>query len=167
MNVPNTNYAKVTALVSLIVVLNSCINTATNTHAGYQGAVTDSQATMLQGICHFMPKDTIATWVARYTAYKKMPEQDSATVANLIMDSCSFNNNIVRAIITNDSCIGLRILNGMDEQNKVHIILVGIKPDYSTLYIKKPADCGQTTNNDQAKGKPVQEVGGGEMSSIP
>ena len=86
----------------------------------------------------------------------------------MLGDSCSFNNNIVKAIITNDSCIGLRIINGMDAANKVHVILVGIKPDYSTLYIKKPKDCG-VEKNAAAKdgGEPDDDLGGGEWAQNP
>jgi hypothetical protein len=132
---------------------------------GYTGTVTNKQALALQAKCHFMSKDTIAVWTARYQKNKPM----AAPTANATFgDSCSFNNSIVRAIITNDSCIGLRVIYGMDEVNKVHIILVGIKPDYSTLYIRKPKDCG-VEKNAAAKdgGGPEDETGGGEWGNEP
>jgi hypothetical protein len=132
---------------------------------GYTGTVTNKQALALQAKCHFMTKDTIAVWTARY---QKNKPQASPTASATFGDSCSFNNSIVKAIITNDSCIGLRVIYGMDEVNKVHIILVGIKPDYSTLYIRKPKDCG-VEKNAAAKdgGGPEDDLGGGEWAETP
>jgi hypothetical protein len=133
---------------------------------GYTGPVTNKQAVALQAKCHFMPKDTIAVWTERYQ--KNKPTAAPSATATF-GDSCSFNNSIVRAIITNDSCIGLRVVYGMDENNKVHIILVGIKPDYSTLYIRKPKDCGVGKNaaakNEDGGGD--DDLGGGEWAETP
>ncbi len=135
---------------------------------GYTGSVTNKQALALQAKCHFMPKDTIAVWTARYqknkptTAGAPLPPASSA-----FGDSCSFNNGIVRAIITNDSCIGLRVIYGMDEINKVHIILVGIKPDYSTLYIRKPKECGVGKDAGAKDGDGDDDLGGGEWADTP
>ena len=157
-------YLLLAILIINISILPSCINNKDKTSNGYTGPITDTAAKRLQDKCHFMPKDTIAVWAARYQNFKKTATPDSLNMAKLYIDSCSFNNNIVRAIITNDSCIGLRVINGMDEQNKVHIILVGIKPDYSTLYIKKPARCGGVSSK---KENSDEEIGGGEMADYP
>jgi hypothetical protein len=131
---------------------------------GYTGPVTNKQALALQARCHFMSKDTIIVWTERY---QKNKPAASPTSTATFGDSCSFNNSIVRAIITNDSCIGLRIIYGMDEKNIVHNILVGIKPDYSTLYVRKPKDCGVGGNAAAKGGGPEDEVGGGEMGMNP
>jgi hypothetical protein len=133
---------------------------------GYTGPVTNKQALALQAKCHFMPKDTIAVWTARYQKNKPTGAPLPPT-SNPFGDSCSFNNSIVRAIITNDSCIGLRVIYGMDEINKVHIILVGIKPDYSTLYIRKPKECGLEKNMGTKDGDGDDDLGGGEMGLTP
>jgi hypothetical protein len=131
---------------------------------GYTGPVTNKQALALQGKCHFMPKDTIAVWTDRYQKNKPTGAPNSNAIFG---DSCSFNNSIVRAIITNDSCIGLRVIYGMDEVNKVHIILVGIKPDYTTLYIKKPIDCGIEKNAAAKDGAGGSGTGGAEWADNP
>jgi hypothetical protein len=136
---------------------------------GYTGTVTNKQALALQAKCHFIPKDTIAVWTERYQRNKSATGDSSLSVGSILGDSCSFNNSIVRAIITNDSCIGLRVVYGMDEVKKVHIILVGIKPDYSSLYIRKPKDCG-VEKNAAAKdgdGEPEDDLGGGEWAETP
>ncbi len=132
---------------------------------GYTGTVTNKQAIALQAKCHFMTKDTIAVWTARYQRNKPTASPTSNAIFG---DSCSFNSSIVRAIISNDSCIGLRVIYGMDEKNAVHIIVVGIKSDYSTLYIKKPTDCGGKSNT-AAKdgGEPDDDLGGGEWAETP
>ena len=83
---------------------------------GYTGIVKNKQALALQAKCHFMKKDTIAAWTARYQRNKPTA---AATANAIFTDSCSFNNSIVKAIITNDSCIGLRVVYGMDEKNQV------------------------------------------------
>ena len=131
---------------------------------GYTGTVTNKQALALQAKCHFMSKDTIAVWTERY---QKNKPGASPTATAVFGDSCSFNNSIVRAIITNDSCIGLRVVYGMDEVNKVHIILVGIKPDYNTLYIRKPKDCGVEKNASAKDGGAEDDLGGGEWAETP
>jgi hypothetical protein len=162
-------------LIILAAVFTKCTSSTTSIENcdGYTGPVTNKNAAALQKVCHFMPKDTIAMWTARYQKNKtnintKLPDSP------VLGDSCSFNNSIVRAIITNTECIGLRVIYGMDEKNKIHVLLVGIKPDYSTLYVRKPADCGVGTieekrvKEDKAKkGEPEEELGGGEMSLNP
>jgi hypothetical protein len=150
-------------------VFTKCTQSASITNCdGYTGTVTNKKALALQAKCHFMPKDTIAVWTERYQ--KNKPTALPSTTA-IFSDSCSFNNSIVRAIITNDSCIGLRVVYGMDEVNKVHIILVGIKPDYSTLYIRKPKGCGVEKNMAAKDGNDDDDddddLGGGEMGQIP
>jgi hypothetical protein len=157
-----------TVIFFLVLFFTRCTNTIETADCdGYTGPVTNKQALALQAKCHFMSKDTIALWTERYQ--KNKPTTAPSTSA-IFSDSCSFNNSIVRAIITNDSCIGLRVIYGMDEKNMVHNILVGIKPDYSTLYIRKPKDCGgekSTTAKDGGNGDGEDDLGGAEMGSIP
>jgi hypothetical protein len=160
-------------LISLAMLTNCTTHTSNIVDCeGYTGPVKNENAQSLLKICHFMPKDTIAVWSARYQRNKS--NINSSTLPNtngILGDSCSFNNSIVRAIITNDSCIGLRVVYGMDEKNKVHIILVGIKPDYSTLYIRKPKDCAETSTSDkgalQKSDGDDDPTGGGEMAQDP
>jgi hypothetical protein len=157
--------------ICILSFFTKCTQSVNETNCdGYTGPVTNKQALALQAKCHFMPKDTIAVWTERYqknkptTAGAPLPPASSA-----FGDSCSFNNSIVRAIITNDSCIGLRVIYGMDEINKVHIILVGIKPDYSTLYIRKPKNCGLEKNMaaKDGDGDGDDDLGGGEWADNP
>jgi hypothetical protein len=162
-------------LVISLLGFTKCINSseAPADCNGYTGSVTNKNASTLLKICHFMPKDTIAVWSARYQRNKA--NINSTALPNtgaVLSDSCSFNSSIVRAIITNDSCIGLRVVYGMDEKNKVHVILVGIKPDYSTLYVRKPADCATADTVEKGLiqkngGEPDDELGGGEMGLEP
>jgi len=85
---------------------------------------------------HFITKDTIIAWVNRWNTNKKLFTQslmvDSVGIVGV---SHSFNKFIIRAIICNDSSIGLRVLTGQSADLKVHTILVGIAPDYTNLYI--------------------------------
>ena len=164
------------ACISLAIIIffvncndEAILNTDCN---GYTGDVTNENAKKLVAICHFMPKDSIDSWTDRYQKNKlSIGTAMLPTIPNILGDSCSFNNTIVRAIITNDSCIGLRIINGMDVNKKVHAILVGVKPDYTTLYIKRPKDCAvkNVLNKDAGvnDGDPDDDFGGGEMALEP
>ncbi len=105
---------------------------------GYKGPIVAPQAISLYGIDHFIPKDTIDDWTARYDANNALLKKNNFKGSELLVNSCSFNGYYVRLLLCNKNCIGLRVLHGMDTKLKVHIILVGIKPDYSTLYIPKP-----------------------------
>lgn len=109
---------------------------------GYTGAITNPDADTLLDQCHFIIKDSIDTWTARYQANKNLICNDTLPGQNAVLgDSSSFNRCIVKAIICNDSCIGLRVIYGMDPDYKMHVILVGIKPDYTSLYIPRPTEC--------------------------
>jgi hypothetical protein len=118
-----------------------------NNCEGYTGQVKDARALKLTTAAHFIRKDTIDEWTQRYEKNKRYLNinQDSLSRINPIMgDSCSFNRCAVKAIICNPNCIGLRVLYGLNSKNEVKIILVGVAPDYSTLYIDNPdAICGK------------------------
>ncbi len=120
---------------------------------------------------HFMVSDSIEAWNKRYLENRdkvvnnKLPDQEM-----VYGDVSSFNNCIVSSIITNDSCIGLRVLYGMDAFFKVHVMLVGINPDYTTMYIKRPKACegdisGQA--KDSINVKADEEMGGAEFGMEP
>jgi hypothetical protein len=126
------------AALLLILSLPQCSITKKNC-CGYRGPVVSPPAISLYATDHFIPKDLIDKWTARYEAQTGLPSNDSLKLRDLVVsNSYSFNGRYVSLIICSKDCIGLRILHGMDENNKIHIILVGIKPDYSTLYIPKP-----------------------------
>jgi hypothetical protein len=170
-----SSYSKFKIVMLLIISFSlfvSCTDDENELNCdGYTGPVTNKQALALQAKCHFMPKDTIEVWTARYQKNKPRTGDTTLSVASILGDSCSFNNSIVRAIIANEKCIGLRVVYGMDENNKVHIILVGINPDYSTLYIKKPKGCGIEKNASAKDGNgdddDDDDLGGGEYAEMP
>ncbi len=133
---------------------------------GYTGTTTEKHAVALLAKDHFMPKDTILAWTAKYQANKTLICHDSLpTIGKVLGDSCSFNRCIIKAIICNDSCIGLRVIYGMDPNFRVHVILVGIKPDYSTLYIDKSAIVCDSNSNTMAR--LMSEEGGAEYGMEP
>jgi hypothetical protein len=106
---------------------------------GYSGPIVSPAAIALYAKDHFIPKDMIDEWTQRYEANKAMIKNDRLMGADHVLgDSCSFNGHYVSLLLCNKNSIGIRVLHGMDPDYKVHIILVGINPDYSTLYIPKP-----------------------------
>jgi hypothetical protein len=136
---------------------------------GFTGTVTDSAANRLKNTCHFMIKDSIVAWTARYQLLKAdIVNNHIGSVADVLNDSSSFNRCIIKAIICNDSCIGLRVVMGMDINKKVHVILVGVKPDYTTLYIRRPTECcPSSTKSKGAPDDPSGDWGGAEYGQIP
>ena len=102
---------------------------------GYRGSVTNRSNTLLHRD-HFITRDSIISWVNRWNAHKSgFPQANMVDSVGIVGVSHSFNKYIIRAIICNDSSIGLRVLTGQSADLKVHTILVGIAPDYANLYI--------------------------------
>jgi hypothetical protein len=137
-NHTHRNICSIGAALLLVLGLTQCSFTKKNC-CGYRGPVVSPAAISLYATDHFIPKEMIDKWTARYEAQTGLPSNGSLKMRDLVLsNSYSFNGRYVSLILCNKDCIGLRILLGMDEDSKVHIILVGIKPDYSTLYIPKP-----------------------------
>lgn len=137
---------------------------------GYTGSITDSSANALVHKCHFILKDSIKVWTARFEANKHQISNDSLPGVNKVLgDSSSFNSCIVKAIICNPDCIGMRVVYGMDAARRVHVMLVGIKADYSTLYIPRPDEC--CGNNSKVATGVIppssSDRGGGEYGQMP
>lgn len=182
----------ITVLTSAML-LSSCNNDSNKSCDGYTGKITDARADSLVKLCHFIHKDTIEDWVGRYEAYqkelmrKREYRTDGKDTANTkademksVMDnmsarflmggSVSFNSCIIKKLLCNKNSIGLRVLYGIDTQNRMHIILVGIQPDYSNLYVDDAEDCCDKSMNKSlgagltsANGNP----GGAEYGQLP
>jgi hypothetical protein len=136
-------------------------------YCGYNGPVVSQQAINLYARDHFIPKKTIDDWTARYEANKALIKNDSSKVNNnLLGDKCSFNGRYVKLLVLNENSIGLRVLYGMDPNFGVHIILVGIKPDYSTLYIPRPGPVSMEEDTDTPTSS-HHETGGLQFSQRP
>ncbi|MEP7141758.1 MAG: hypothetical protein ABI707_02750 [Ferruginibacter sp.] len=147
-----------------------------NENGGYKGEVTDSQAKQLVRTCHFIWDDSIRVWTKRYQESKRKGGNDNQPglqggmpdLNYLLGDSSSFNGCIIKKIIGNEKCIGLRVVYGMSADRKIHVILVGINPDYSTLYIEEPKECcGGTAQMLLAPGNAAGRVGGAEYGQLP
>jgi hypothetical protein len=144
------------AVVVTFICLSSCINKNDNQKCceGFTGTVTNEQAKQLVDRCHFLSKDSIEIWVKTYDEFKRSigVRKDAATeamaiklddvIANFLKNgSVSYNSCIVKKLLCNPKSIGLRVLYGIGGNGQIHIILVGIQPDYSNLYIADAKDC--------------------------
>lgn len=156
--------------IALIVLLtfNSCDkNDNKKCCEGYTGKITDPMADSLVNRCHFLSQDSIELWVKRYQSYKNQlsrkndyntqggnnkdsmntetnqaaAEMDAVAARFLTRGSFSFNSCIIKKLLCDANSIGLRVLYGIGGDNRIHIILVGIKPDYSNLYVDAEAEC--------------------------
>jgi len=158
-----------------------CISLLTNCtrqkgDSGYTGEIKDPRAKTLVSICHFIPADSIKTWTARYqrdSIAGKLSQDQQPAMSQLLRNSSSFNSCIIRELINNKESIGLRVLYGLSTDGKLHVILVGIKPDYSDLYVKVPAECCTSgTMMDKALNSPSglsggNGTGGAEYGQMP
>lgn len=172
--------------------LVSCIDDSKNCCEGYTGKISDARADSLVKRCHFLSKDSIELWVTRYESYKKeilrqkdyntqtkdsvdsksagmkMPV-DNMSAQFLMGGSVSYNNCIIKKILCDKNSIGLRVLYGIGSDNKIHIILVGIQPDYSNLYVSGDDCCDQSLNKKLGAGASGASgnTGGAEYGQLP
>lgn len=161
---------------------------------GYTGKVTNAKAESLLKRCHFLSKDSIEVWVKRYDVYKerlnRKPDYrtnnkdtlnagtaemkasiDDMTKGFLMGGSVSFNNCIIKKILCDKNSIGLRVLYGIGGDNRIHIILVGIQPDYTNLYVDGEDCCDKSMNKTLGAGltapPPGSDTGGAEYGQMP
>jgi hypothetical protein len=156
--------AMITIVFASLLICSSCKKNGDKKCEGYTGEITDTLATKLVNRCHFLSEDSIDVWVKRYENFKnnmdrkdkyniKAGDSTDAAMAGMNADldksaaqflrggSVSFNSCIIKKILCHENSIGLRVLYGIDSKNRIHIILVGIKPDYSNLYVEAEDEC--------------------------
>jgi hypothetical protein len=152
------------ALTSLVLFSGCNNDDSKKCCEGYTGKMTSPRADSLVKRCHFISQDSIEAWVGRYEAYKKdlirkqeyrtdgkdsvnakademKAEMDEMSKRFLLGGSVSYNSCIIKKILCDKESIGLRVLYGIGSDSRMHIILVGIKPDYSNLYVKVGDEC--------------------------
>lgn len=183
----------ITAFSSLVL-LSSCDNDSKKCCEGYTGKITNPSADSLLKRCHFLSKDSIELWVGRYDAYKKeligklKDRTDNKYSANakeadmkIAMDnmaarflmggSASYNSCIIKKLLCDKNSIGLRVLYGIGSDNKIHIILVGIQPDYTNLYVDGKDCCPDPVNKSlgaqSADAMGGSAKGGAEFGQMP
>ena len=181
----------ITAL-STALFLNSCNDDDQKCCEGYTGKITDSSADKLVKRCHFLPKDSIELWVGRYDAYKKelmgkreyktdtkdtmnasasemKTAMDNMSARFLMGSSVSYNSCIIKKLLCDKNSIGLRVLYGIGSDNRIHIILVGIQPDYSNLYVDGEDCCEKPLNKTLGAGltSVTDNKGGAEYGQMP
>jgi hypothetical protein len=153
---------------------------------GYTGSIENANAKKLVEGCHYISQETIEEWVARYKRYNgdkegkdtlgtnpvsKQAEFNEESALFLKGSSISFNSCIIKKLICNENSIGLRVLYGMDEKNKIHTILVGIQKDYSNLFVKAEEECcKKSVNKNMANGLSgltATGLGGAQYGQMP
>lgn len=187
-----TAVAFLMAAFSSLILLSSCDNDSKKCCEGYTGKITNPRADSLVKRCHFLSKDSIELWVGRYEAYKKelfrgqenrTDTKDSANAKGgdmkaamdnmaarfLAGGSVSYNSCIIKKILCDKNSIGLRLLYGIGSDNRIHIILVGIQPDYTNLYVAGEDCCGQSLNKSLGAGAGGSggTLGGAEFGQMP
>ena len=189
--------AMLTIALAFLLTFNSCKkNDNKKCCEGYTGKMTNPMADSLVNRCHFLSEDSIELWVKRYQSYKDQlsrkndyntqdgnnkdsmnaqtgkpnAEMDAVAARFLTRGSVSFNSCIIKKILCDKESIGLRVLYGIGGDNRIHIILVGIKPDYSNLYVYAEDDCC-TKSMTKALGAGLTAIndtrGGAEYGQMP
>ena len=181
----------IAAFTSLLL-LSSCDNDSKKCCEGYTGKITDARADSLVKRCHFLPKDSIEMWVGRYEEYKRQlgrkpdyrtnnndtvnakaqemkAQMDEMSTRFLLGGSVSYNSCIIKKILCDKNSIGLRVLYGIGADNRIHIILVGIQPDYSNLYVAGEDCCDMSLNKSLGAGATGAggTTGGAEFGQMP
>ena len=87
----------------------------------------------------------------------------------LIGGSVSYNSCLIKKILCDKNSIGLRVLYGIGADNRIHIILVGIQPDYSNLYVDGEDCCPDPLNKTLGAGltSATGTSGGAEYGQMP
>ena len=184
------NYRTTAAIAILFVSLLICSSCKKKEDKkcceGYTGAIDNARAKKLVDTCHYISQETIEEWVDRYKKYNENPQGKDSMNANRVTmnavfneasvpflrgSSISFNSCIIKKLICNEKSIGLRVLYGMDEKNKIHLILVGIQPDYSNLFVKAEDDCCKKSMNKKManglSGLTATGLGGAQYGQMP
>jgi hypothetical protein len=183
----------ITIAFATSLILNSCKDDDDKKCCeGYTGEITDARANSLLKRCHFLHKDSIELWVKRYEAYKERlnrkpdyktdnkdtanantvemkAEMDNMAARFLMGGSVSYNSCIIKKILCDKNSIGLRVLYGIGNDNRIHIILVGIQPDYSNLYVDGEDCCDKSMNKTLGAGltSVTDNKGGAEYGQMP
>jgi hypothetical protein len=99
--------------------------------------VDSSYPNRLDTINQFIDSATAQTWIQRY-----IDKRDSISYGSLgntddvlPYSSEGFSRRYIQSILDLDSCIGVRIFLGINDSNKVRLILGGIDTHGNTLYI--------------------------------
>jgi len=189
----NLSMALIISLAFMSLVLCSSCNNDDSKKCceGYTGKVTDAKAESLLKRCHFIEQDSIELWVKRYEAFKdrlnRKPdyrtngkdslnatademkaEMDDMSKGFLLGGSVSYNSCMIKKILCNEKSIGLRVLYGIGGDNRIHIILVGINPDYTNLYVEAGDCCPDPTNKTLGAGLTSgSDKGGAEYGQMP
>jgi hypothetical protein len=166
------------AFVSLLTLSNCKKKVDKKCCEGYTGKIDNAQAEKLLKKCHFLSQDSIELWTKRYDEQKQRKGYNDTLISGMDQlssiflknSSVSFNSCIIKKILCDENSIGLRVLYGIGGDNRIHIILVGIKPDYSNLYVDAEAECCTGSMN-KTLGAGLSgltsEKGGAEFGQMP
>ncbi|MFT3979799.1 MAG: hypothetical protein QM687_04960 [Ferruginibacter sp.] len=182
MKIKNDSGMPVIAAISIALMLmfSGCNDETGDKYCnGYTGKITNEQSLALVNKCHFLSKDSIELWTKKYEVYRKelggendslSAVMDKMSASFLKSGSVSFNSCIVKKILCHKNSIGLRALYGIGSTGKLHIILVGIQPDYSNLYVDAAGCCNDVTAADTQRtlsSGTSGNLGGAEYGQMP
>jgi hypothetical protein len=132
---------------------------------------------------HFLDIETADKWIKRYQDYfsdtsarKRIADQNQQKPAEAPLtpatpsfpkESESFNRALIQQILCLDSCMGIRILFGINDNNEVRLLLGGIDQQGQLLYITDAGTDKQTGLKTTGRFLPPTKSGLGEMGQLP
>lgn len=82
---------------------------------------------------HFISLSTGAAMTSRYRSSRELILNSNYQDKDILPLSETFNRDTLDALLAREDCAAIRIYFGMDEQDKVHTILVGVTKDNADI----------------------------------
>lgn len=88
---------------------------------------------------HFIPVDQAAGMTNRYRENKEEILREEYKDQNILCFSETFDREAIDALLLQPDCTSIRIYYGMDEEKKVHAILVGVNASNEDILSPLPS----------------------------
>lgn len=166
-----------------MIIMLCCTPQSTGTTSCYEQdpAPKNDYTKKLKETDHFLDAETADKWIKRYQDYfsdssvrKRLAEQSqqkpntpTGTIPAFPKESESFNRALIQQILCLDSCMGVRILFGINDKNEVRLLLGGIDQEGQLLYIADAGDNKQSGLKTTGRFLPPVRKGLGEMGQLP
>lgn len=120
---------KAIGMIALVTVLISSTKAQAQTDCTY--------GTKLNSIDHFLDSIVASNWITHYESYIDSLRQGMVKPSNILFadPSESFNRRLIQQILDIQNCIGERIYMGINDNQKIVVIIGGVDSCGNTLYI--------------------------------
>jgi hypothetical protein len=110
-------------------------------------------STEFMGASNLIPLSKAKKLKAIFKEKKKDLINPKITATDVIPDSETFNRSAIDRLLALPGCVGIRIYTGMDEEDKLHSILVGVNDKGEDLIIPSTT----TSLTEEGEGEVVED----------